>query len=115
MAEINWGNVSDFERYDKLDMKVGDERQGKFVGDGTFVPSKQLKDAGAKFPRDSYVFVLEIDGQRREFWVGAQSYSVVRQIKRIRDANEGKLDGAGVNIKRVSEKTDETNYEITVA
>lgn len=112
MAEYNWELVSDFERHPKLDtMKVGDTVRMKFLDNGTFVTAKQLKDAGAKFPRDSIVFVVEVKGEKKEWWISDTAYSVKKQLKRLHDTN-GKLAGANVSVKRISDKNTETNYEL---
>jgi hypothetical protein len=111
MPKIDWEAVSDFERHPKLEMAVGDEKKVRFEDEGTFVTKQQLADAGAKFPRDCYVFTLSVDNEKHEWWVGAQAYSVVRQIKRLREQN-GALKGVRALLKRVSDKTTETNYEI---
>ena len=112
MTKIEWDSVSDFERHPKLELKAGDSVNIKFEDDGTFVSKKQLADTGAKFPRDSYVFVVSVGNERKEFWVGSQSYSVTRQLKRLRERFGGNLKGAKASIKRVSDKLNETNYEI---
>jgi hypothetical protein len=112
MPEINWEAITEFERFPKLDsMKVGDSIEAKFTDNGVFVSADQLREAHSKFPRDSYVFVLEVKGEKREFWMSQKAYSLVRVIKKIRDANGGNLKGVKVKIKRISSSTVETNYE----
>lgn len=114
MANFDWSQVSDFERFPKLESvkKVGSEAKITFQDDGTFVSEKQLKEAKAKHPRDSIVFVVMENNEKKEFWVASESYSVVKQLKRVREKNGGTLKGAVVKIKRVSDQTNETNYEI---
>jgi len=115
MAGIEWDDISSFERNPKLDMSVGDEVEGTFNGDGDFVPKKALEQAGAKFPRDSYVFTIETKDGAREFWQGTKNYSIMNQLKTLRDSNGNTLKGLKVLIKRVSDKMNGTNYEISKA
>ena len=113
MTRTDWESVTDFERHPSLKMEVGDEVEAELQDDGNFVSKKQMQDAGAKFARDCNVFVVKIGEELKEFWIATTAYSTMRQLKRIRDENDDSLKGTKVRIKRVSDKTDETNYEIT--
>jgi len=113
MATINWDEITTFDRYPKLDMKVGDKVTVTFEDDGSFVSKKVLADSGAQYPRDSFVFVISKDGQKHEFWVGAKNYSLMNILKQLREENGGNLKGLTVEIERISDKPSETNYKIT--
>lgn len=116
MSTFDWNSISDFDRYPKLESiaKIGSETKVKFLNDGNFVGAEQLKEAKAKFPRDSIVLAVEEKGENKEFWVASKSFSVMKQLKKIREKH-GSLKGITVKIKRVSDATDATNYEITEA
>src|SRR4030042_6265146 len=101
MVKTDWDNVADFERHPKLSLKIGEQANVTFEDDGNFVsnawrpawsgvgrlPDKDaLRDGGAKFPRDSHVFVVSVKGEKLEYWVGAKSFSTLRQLKRIRES-----------------------------
>lgn len=107
--------IQDFERHPLIEVKVGEKKKVTFEDDGNFVNATALKNAGAKFPRDSHVFTVSLKGEKMEYWVAAQSYSVMKQLKRLRSENNNTLVGLNANISRVSDKTDATNYEITKA
>jgi hypothetical protein len=116
MSTFDWNSISDFDRFPKLDSiaKVGSETKIKFLNDGNFVSAEQLKEAKAKFPRDSIVLAVEEKGESKELWVASKSFSVMKQLKKIREKH-GSLKGIVVKIKRVSDATDATNYEISEA
>lgn len=117
MTEIDWAQITSFERHPKLRLpNMGDEVEVIFEDDGNFVPKKRLIDAGVKYPRDSYVFVVSVikgtKKEKHEFWVGEQSFSTMNQLKQIRNNNGDKLTGIRAKIKRISTEPTETNYEI---
>ncbi len=112
MAKVDWDSFSDFERHPKLDvMKVGDKVAATLEDDGNFVSKDVLKEAGAKHPRDSIVLVMTVDGEKKEFWISSKAFSQIRQLKRLKEENAGTLKGLKVEIERVSDATDQTNYE----
>ena len=115
MPTILWDEVSSFERYPKLSLKKGDKVTVTFMDDGNFVPEKALKQSGAKYARDSHVFVVESAGEKKEFWASTTAHSTMRQLKDIRNSNGNTLKGAKATMARVSEEADETNYEIKSA
>jgi len=114
MVEINWSEITSFERYPKLQLSKGQKVEGVvFQDDGSFVTGKTLKQAGAKHPKDSFVFVVAVGKELKEFWLNAQAFSTSRQLKQIRDNNNSTLKGAKATIERVSEDPAEANYKIT--
>lgn len=113
MAQIDWNAISDFERYPIIEMKIGDEIKGTFEDDGNFVSKDQMAQVGAKYPRDNFVFVLTVGEEKKEFWLGAKNFTILRELKRIREENAGTLKGITFSIKRVSDQPTETNYEFT--
>jgi hypothetical protein len=111
--KIDWKSINSFERHDKLDLPVGESAKVVFKDDGSMVSKKRLQDADAKYPRDSYIFVLDVNGKPMEFWIGAQSYSVLNQIKAIRTENGDTLVDAKATIKRVSKgDQSQASYEV---
>jgi len=111
-GNVDWDKISDFERHEKLVLKQNENVTGTFCDDGNFVPRKVLEESKAKYPRDSYVFVIEVNGSKKEFWVSTSSHSTMRQLKRVRETNNGTLEGLKVSIKRISEEPTKQNYEI---
>jgi hypothetical protein len=113
MAEPDYEKIgADFERHPVLKLKDGEEIKVKFEDNGNVVSAEQLKSKGAKFPRDSYVYVVSVGAEKKEFWVSSQSFSLLKQIKKLWAVNSS-LVGVRAKVKRISSKTTETNYEIT--
>ena len=111
MAEVKWNEISTFDRHEKLKLKVDEVAEVTFLDDGNFVSKRVLEQSGSKFPRDSYVFIVDTKKDKKEIWVAVQAYSTMNQLKSIRNDNGDTLKGAKVKIKRVSDSPKETNYE----
>ncbi len=112
MVKTDWDSVTDIERHEKLAIKKGEKVDVEFLDDGNFVSKKILQDAKAKHPRDSHIFVLDVDGTKNEWWVSANAFSLMRDLKRLRDGNGGTLKGLKATIERVSDEPTETNYTV---
>jgi len=112
MGNIDWENIAIFERFPKLNdelQEVGSKAKVKFMDDGTLVDSAKISEAmkmkgikGIK-PRDSYVFVVESNGNKKEFWLSATAYTNLAELKALRE-KKGTLIGVEALIERVSSK-----------
>lgn len=116
MTNIDWNSIGGFERYEKLNnhlQSVGDKMDVVFKDDGKLVGKDLLRDAlkakGLKNinAKDSYVFTVENAKVMYELWLSATSYSNLRELKIIRDRNNGTLTGAKVKVERVSKNDTE--------
>lgn len=112
MARTDWNEITDIERHDKFAMKKGEKAEVKFLDDGNFVSKKILQDAKAKHPRDSHIFVLEVGDAKNEWWVSANAFTLMRDLKKLRDENGGTLVGLKATIERISDEPTETNYSV---
>lgn len=112
MAGIDWEKIGgEHEKHEALKLKVGNSIVATFQNDGNFVDKATMEKAEAKYPIDAYVFhIQDGSGKDYDFWVSTQSYSVLNQLKTIR--GETTLKGKQVEIKRVSDSTTKTNYQI---
>ncbi len=110
-----WDELDSFDRYDKLSDElnsVGDLATVVFQDDGRDVPSDVIQNAltskGQKNikARDSVVFHVKQDETNKDFevWLSATSYTNLRELKAIRDANNGTLKDAKVQVKRMSKE-----------
>lgn len=119
MTEINWDEFKNRKNGDSKPVlrvaTVGDFSIVKFINEGTLVEENVLKKAGAKFPRDSYVFEVLHEGTEKNFWVSKTAYSTMEQIFELKEKNGGFLAGAKARILRISNDPKETNYEIRPA
>lgn len=123
MQEETWeDNIPKFERHPKLreEMKeTGQEIIVNFLDDGKIVPAETLEGAYQKKnisnikPTDSLVFVVEKeDGEKREVWHKMTDFNSRRQLKSIKDANDGTLKGARVKVTRTAvNKPTEPNWK----
>lgn len=110
---VDWDeDVQNFEKHDPLSLKKGEELAVTFKDDGKFVSKKDMENADVEYARDSFVFTVDTKDGLKAFWVGAKSFSVMNQIKKLRDDNGKKLTGLRAKITRVSDKKTETNYEV---
>jgi hypothetical protein len=110
MPKMDWNAIEDFESNEKLQLaEVGDKYTGTFTNDGRYVKKEQL-EGKSKFPRDSCILTLENKDGKRDFWLSMKSFTVLREIKALRDRNDEVLTGLKANIERISKATDATNY-----
>lgn len=108
-----WDNVSgDFEKHPTLNAdlkKVGDKKTVKALDDGKEVKAATLKKANETAGRkdivakDSIVVTVQDGEEKRALWLGATNFTNLNELKEIRDANGGTLEGAEFTVERVSE------------
>jgi len=110
-------NFPDFERYPKVELKSkGDEVIVGFEDDGKMVSAETLKKVMKEkkipyTPRDSIVFVVTEDDEKKELWISATNYSALKELKTIRAENNDDMTGAIVRITRIAEnQPNEPNY-----
>lgn len=112
----------EFERHPKLreEMRnVRDEEIVTFLDDGKLVSADVIEGAFLKSnikniePVDSIVLVVEKEnGEKREVWHKKTDFNSRRQLKEIRDANGGTLEGARVKVTRIAvNKPREPNWK----
>ena len=111
MSMVDWENIGTFERYDKFKLNLKEEAKITFEDDGNEVSKEQLKNAD--FPKDSFVFVVTHDSAKKEFWVNKNNFSLLDSLKECRN-DKGVLKGQTVLIKRISDKPNESNYEVSL-
>ena len=113
MQEEIWNqDMPQFERHPKLReemKKAGQEVIVNFLDDGKIVTAETLEGAYQRKnisnikPTDSLVFIVEKDdGSKREVWHKTTDFSSRRQLKAVRDANGGTLEGARVKVTRIA-------------
>ena len=111
--EQTWDNIETFQRHPKLRdemQREGDERIVTFLSDGKVVDEDVIKAALARKNLDriksskSVVFVVEKeeDEEKREIWHRITDFTVLGQLKKIKEANNGTLVGAKVKVKRIA-------------
>lgn len=112
MSEIDWDKIEgEYEKHKPLKLGVDDSIVATFRNDGNFVDKATLEKAEADYPVDAYVFhIQDGTGKSYDFWVPKKAYSVLKQLKTIRDGTT--LKNKQVEIKRVSDSINETNYKI---
>src|SRR3990167_6867433 len=106
---LDWDKIGGFDRHPKIALQeVGDTADVVFMDEGTEVSAEKLSEAfkakGIKKikAKDSIVFVVEQATEKKEVWLGAQNYSNLSELKKIRESNNNTLVGAKVKISRVS-------------
>ena len=115
------------ERHSKLNdemKKVGDKKTLRIKSEEpNKIPKSILEKAreknGHEFSfeaRDSYNLLLEENGVVWEFWFSATAYSILRELKAVKEANNGTLAEAMVSVERlaVSDPT-KANWRISAA
>jgi len=111
MVGINWENIGeDFEKLEAFQLEVGKETDVLFHDDGKPVSKDEMKEA--KFPRDAFVFVMEENNVKKNWWINQRDFSTLRQLREIR--GEESLAGIRVHIKRISNSPKEQNWDIAV-
>lgn len=110
---INWDNIGNFERYPVINRILNSEGMSEtvtFLDEGSLVSEEVLKQALKKSElskgvkaRDTYVFVVQNSkNEKMEFWTSTTGYTVLSDLKKIRQENGEKLKGAVAVIKRES-------------
>lgn len=117
MTEPEWDKLGGFEKHPKLTekycQKIGDKVDVVFLDNGSTVDAEKVAAALKKAKKkgiqakDSIVFVVETNAEKFDFWVGATNYSILNQLKTIRNENNNTLIGAKVRIEKVSENDTE--------
>ena len=107
---MDWDKIVEFERYPNISnviSKPGDSINAVFLDDGRVVTADILQAAmlrkGVKGIRaeDSVVFVMETGkNDKLELWIKQKNFSMLIDLKKIRDANASNLKGAKVKITR---------------
>jgi len=116
MSEKKWDedipNMPE-ERYPKLNdemREVGDKKTLKIkskepnkVSKAVIEKARQKEGKNLDFPaRDSYNLVLEGDGEIWEFWFSTTAYSILKELKAVKEANDGVLEDTKICIERVA-------------
>ena len=106
-----WDSIKDFERHEKLNREMrtaGESRTVVFMDDGKLVDAATIENAyqqkgltGIK-PKRCMVFVVKDNDQKKEFWLNETCYSSLRELRAIREQNNGSLAGAAVKITRTA-------------
>ena len=108
---VDWDGIGGFERYPKLmdGLKdIGDVAYVKFLDEGREVNAdiiqKALKDKGQKNikARDSLVFVVLEENEKKELWVSRSSHTNMNELKAIRAKHGNAFKGALARIERIS-------------
>lgn len=119
-----WDSVSVFERFPKLnsEMKeVGKKVEVVCEDDGHVVPASQMSEAYKKKgvkgikAQDTLVLVVSQNGEKKEFWVNLKSFSLLRELKKIRESNgDGKsLKGSRIRFERLATNSpNEPNWKV---
>jgi hypothetical protein len=124
---MSWEDgIEEINRFPKLReemKKQGDTRIVSFLDNGNEVPAATLENAFAKKDIknikavDSVVFVVEDEAseENREIWHKVTDFTSLRQLKDIKTANGGSLEGVRVQVTRIavgSPKEPNWKYEL---
>lgn len=108
-------DIQVFDRFPKLNDELKEKGASKtvtFLDVGREVDEATLRKSGAKFPRNSIIYVVEDNGEKKEFWIGASNFSNLRELKDIRDASGGSLENVKVKITRIEvQAQDKPNWK----
>lgn len=108
----NWDDeVPEFERFDKINKEMkqeGECRIVKIVEEPKKISAETVegaylkKDISGIVPKDCFIMVVDDNGQKKEFWFNETSFSVRRDLKAVKEANNGSLVGVNINLKRIA-------------
>lgn len=89
--------------------KIGDSAVVTFLADerkiaaDVLAKAYKLKNIKGIKAKDTFVFEVEHDKQKKSLFVGSTSYTNLRELASIQKLNRGTLIGAKVKISRIAE------------
>lgn len=101
MGEVLKGMNREYEKLESLKIKDGDNVELTFLDEERLTPTQN---------GERVLFVVEVRGQKYNWWVNPKSYSLLRGIAVC--AKNGKITNVKVKVKRTGSGRNDTRYEV---